>query len=228
MSDELSLQSVIRIAMTALQNSDDFSDARTTASMMLFTSYITEHPNSVLSCDDLRDLGIIISSIMTSNFIEEYPTYNGISQGEVLCAVGFYAYMEQLKQGTLMNNHYPAFVLLLHHGRKYLNNIYEQMLMKNAGLQNMSAYNPFDRFEYEDIANKVQRQTKAFEYIMLVMGRQRCDYDDCFNKWLKELTIEFGMSFQTEYKKYTGEAKKIHRYIVDDLMSDSPFNYAKR
>lgn len=127
MSDNLSLCSAIDIAMSALKISDDFSDPTSVASFMIFMSHITTHPKQVVQCNDLENLGIVTSSIMTTDFIQQYPCYNGISQGEVLSAVGFYAYMKQLKLGAFLDIHYPAFVLLLHHSRKFLINMYERM-----------------------------------------------------------------------------------------------------
>lgn len=228
MSDNMNLQGAMNIAMSAMRNSDDFTDSKSVASFMIFMSRITQHPSEVVSCNNLEDLGIIASSIMTSDFVVKFPTYYGVSQGEVLGAVGFYAYMKQLEMGIFLDAHYPAFILLLHHGRRFLNNIYKHMLMKNSNLANsFSVYNPFDRIEYEAISSKVRYQMKAFEYIILTVARNKGYYDNSFNSWFNELSVEFGPEFKQEYKKYFEEAKRLYKFVAKDLISDSPFDYAK-
>ena len=228
MSDSLNMRSAMNIAMSAMRNSDNFTDPKSVASFMIFMSHITQHPRDVVSCPNLGDLGIITSSIMTSDFVREFPAYNGVSQGEVLGAVGFYAYMKQLEMGTFLDIHYPAFILLLHHGRRYLNNIYEHMLMKESNLaKSFSVYNPFDRMEYEDISSKVRYQMKAFEYIIHIVARSKGYYDNSFDSWFDELSSEFGAEVKKVYKRYSEESKRIYRFLAKDFVSDSPFDYAK-
>ncbi|MBQ6987574.1 MAG: hypothetical protein IJN45_00315 [Alistipes sp.] len=226
MSERLDLQSAVSIAMSALQQSDDFSDSHSVASFMIFMSHITMHSKDIITCHNkmLENVGLVASSIMTTNFVREYPAYYGVSQGEVLCAVGFYTYMKQLDKGTFLDIHYPAFILLLHHGEQYLTNIYNYMLTNDPNLKTrkFSVYNPFDIIDTQEVLNKARKQIRAFEYIIHVAARQKGYYDSDFNEWYNELYEEYEVG-----EDYVKEAKKMYRFIANDLMSNSPYSYAK-
>lgn len=225
MSESLDLQSAIDIAMSAMQNSSDFSDPHTIASFMIFASYITEHPEDVLSCKDLDKLAMVASSIIASDFVKTYPNYNGISQGNVLSAVGFYAFMKQIDLGTLKKSRITAFIVLLHEGRKYLEEIVESMKLSNTGVS-ASVYNPLFMMEYNGVQNEKSAIVKGIELLM----HKHCINDGYANEytsaWMRRLQSEQGSIERLAGKNHFKNADKLFEYISKKLASASPYDFS--
>lgn len=120
----MKLNEIVDNAFIAIKNSSDFSDTESTAYFMLLIDTILSNPMDLVILPNKRKCAIVLSSIAVSDFCREFPTYNGRSTGEIICASGFYVYMNLLESGDMFDADFPAFILMLHYGRKYIGEIY--------------------------------------------------------------------------------------------------------
>ena len=98
MENLLSVASCVNSTLASIRRSHDYNDIETVARFRILISSLVDSPKELtqLSNEQLSNLGICMSCIMSSDFIEENPTYYQWSTGNVIAAVGFYAYMKQL------------------------------------------------------------------------------------------------------------------------------------
>lgn len=225
MSENLDLQSAIDIAMSAMQNSSDFSDPRSVASFMIFASHITEHPEDVLSCNDLDKLAVVASTILATDFVQKYPNYNGVSQGIVLSAVGFYAFMKQIDMGTLKKSRIAAFVVLLHEGRKYLEDIVEAMQLSSSGVS-ASVYNPLFMMDYNGVQNEKKAIVKGIELLMHIHCEKVGYADEYTSVWMRQLKSEQDSIERLAGRNHFKNADKIFEYLSKKLASSSPYDFS--
>ena len=190
METHLSVESCIESTLNCLKRSADYSDGPTIAQFMILINSIVENPKELteLSNEQLANLGICMSCIMTSNFVRNYPRYYDWKIGEVVTSVGFYAFMKQLDNSYLLHSHYPAFILLIHGGRDYFANLLQDTILINK--KKLSFYNILDRIELAGSEQKKYDIAKHFEYMLLARCKEIGYLDQNLDSWFKDILYE--------------------------------------
>ena len=190
MSTGLSLNETIDKAFLAIITSNDFSDATTTASFMILFDEIISAPKEILKLDEnkLSLLSLISSTIITSGFTKRFPTYNKYDTGEIICSVGFYTFMKQIKNDNLQDSFLPGFIVLIHDGREQIAQLIEKYMLPDNS--NTNIYNVFDIIEYKNSEYKKYSITKGIELYTHGIFRSRGLRDENINRWYLELETE--------------------------------------
>ena len=224
MSTDSTLKNAVDVAFSTLQQSSDFSDEHTVAAFMILIDAIIESPQEVLNLKDPSKLAIVLSTLVLSRFLSSYPNkYHEYSTGEVVCSVGFYAFMKQLEQGNMRNSHLPAFLLLLHEGRKYMANIVEAALLSECGAA--SPYNPLFCMKSEAVSRKKYAVVKGAELSII----SRCWVVGVSDEYLDQCRIELERAYDS-IRALIGddifkEAIKTYKYIEKKLASATPYDF---
>lgn len=185
----LSIAACVKSTLNSLKKSNNFTDRPTIAQFMILIDSLIDNPIELsrLSNQTLSDLGICMTSIMTSGFTKNHPSYYQWNTGKVVSAVGFYAFMKQLDHSFLLNSHYPAFIVLLHDGREYFADLFQNTVLNE---REISAYNPLDLLDVFDEKQKAYDITKHFEF-MLHRTCKRTGYsDESLDAWYHEIKYE--------------------------------------
>ena len=217
MENLLSVASCVNSTLASIRRSHDYNDIETVARFRILISSLVDSPKELtqLSNEQLSNLGICMSCIMSSDFIEENPTYYQWSTGNVIAAVGFYAYMKQLDNSYLLNSHFPAFIVLMHQ-----NSILQE--------KNFSVYNPFDLMNWCDTEQKKYDITKHFEYMLHVSCRKTGNSDDNLDHWRKEIEYELDTIEQRLNTRNTLEyAKSLYRALANSFSKEEIPGYCE-
>lgn len=134
----MELCEIVDKCYVAVKNSIDFSDSESTVCFMLLIDKILNNPCELQSLPNKRKCAFVLSSIAVSDFFDKFPEYNGTSTGEVVCASGFYMYMNLLESGDMFDIDFPAFIMILHYGREYIGEVYGHFFVANDHLLNVS------------------------------------------------------------------------------------------
>lgn len=223
MSIEFTLGKAVDSVFTAMRKSSNYTDEETVASFMILIECIIESPNEVLNFKDYSRLSLALSTLISSGFLYNYPNYYEYSTSDVVCSVGFYAYMKQLEEGSMLNSHLPAFAVLLHDGRRYMANIVEAALISE--IEHESPYNPFFNLDYENIHKKKYAIIKGAELSII----NRCIItkvsDETLEEWKNDIVRELDNIKTLLGKDLFKEAIKVYKYIEKKLSSDNPYVY---
>lgn len=223
MNADLTLNQAIDIAFSAMQKSSDYSDRQTVASFMILLDSITKSPNEVLTLKDSSRLALVLATLTTSGFLSSYPQYCEYSTGEVTCAVGFYAFMKQLETGEMRNAHLPAFVVLLHEGRRYMAKIVEAALLADSGAA--SPYNPFFCMDFSDVNAKKYAIVKGTELLINYRCKKTGVSDGYLDEWRNELEEEHDEIKSLIGDDFFKDAIKTYKYIGKKLASENPYDF---
>lgn len=112
------LDESVRNCFSNMKASEDFSEMSVTNSFSEVLSCIIESPTQLINYSGEEKLSLILSSILTSSFPQRYPTINGIDVRNLVFAVAYYLFMHQLETGKFYDRNWPAFILLIHIGRR--------------------------------------------------------------------------------------------------------------
>lgn len=108
------LNDALTSCLCKMKASSDFSDRETTIAIKKLLSVIIANPRLLVNFQNEEKLSLALSSIITSSFPQEYPTYKGVNVRNVVFVCGYYLYMHQLETGYFYDRNWPAFILLLH------------------------------------------------------------------------------------------------------------------
>lgn len=223
MSTDFTLNKAVDTAFSALQKSSDYSDQQTVASFMVLIDAIIESPQKVLNLKDPSRLALVLATLVSSGFLSSYPKYYEYSTGEVVCSVGFYSFMKKLEQGEMRNAHLPAFVVLLHEGRRYMVSIAEAALLSNSG--SASPYNPFFCMDCVDVSRKKYAVIKGAELSINYRCKQTGVSDEYLDQWRNELERESDSIKALIGNDFFKDAIKIYKYLEKKLASASPYDF---
>lgn len=221
MDEKLSLSMAVDMALDAVHNSSDCSDNRTVAMFMMLGDAIVNGSHEILDMDDTSKLALAAGSVIASSFCDRYPKYKDYEMGLVIGATGFYAFKKLIKKGMLPKMYYPAFVVLLHYGRRHLAELVEcAMLWKQSG---NSPYDPFFRMEYDSMEEKKVPIVIAME-LAYINHCKRIGQSDGLDSLERE--ARFNM---THISQYAGDIStyedKLYNYIERNLKSSEPFEF---
>ena len=223
MEQDRSLAEYIEDVFSVVRQNSNLQDVKTVAHFMILIDKIIESHQEItkLNYSGQSKLALISSVLITSGFTNSHPQYYNYSTGEVVSAIGFYAFMQQLESGEFRNSHFPAFIVLLHDGRKYLAEILEACILSNG-----SPYNPLFMSEYNYIESKKTAIIKRFELMIHSYCKKIGIADEHLNHWENELindykTQEVAGDVAAEY------SKKLYKYIESKLKTDTPFDFSR-
>lgn len=214
MEDRLSIASYINSTIASIRKSHDYNDCGVVAQFMILGDTLVDNPKElvVLSNQQLANLALCMSYVISSDFVENYPSYNQWSTGKIFAAVGFYAYMKQLDNAYLLNSHYPAFITLMHEGREYIADLFQSSILQK---KNFSPYNPLDLMDFHNTEQKKYDITKHFEYMLHVTCRKAGCSDDNLDVWHNEIGYELDAIEQRLHTRNTLEyAKSMYRDLT--------------
>lgn len=108
------LNEAVNLCICKMKASSDFSDCETIAAIKNLLSVIISNPVQLINCTCEEKLSLALSSVMTSQFPEDYPVYEGMNVRNVVFVCAYYLHMHQLEEGTFYDRNWPAFILLFH------------------------------------------------------------------------------------------------------------------
>lgn len=219
MENNLSLTKQIAHTCKSLSEERDCNATSNIVSFMILGAALIENPKEIadLPNEQLSKLGICISCLMSSDFVKIRPRYNEWSTGHVFAAVGFYAYMKQLDNSYMLKSHYPAFILLMHEGRKFIADMFQEIIL---GDKNYSPYNPLDLLDFHDSTIKKYDVAKHFEYMLHVTCANAGFSDNFLRVWHDELKEEIDeLQCRLNTSNSFGYAKSLYVKLAEDFSS---------
>lgn len=227
MENKLSISDCINSTYEQLNRNSDFSDDRTTSQFMILLDSLIHNPKelSFLSNQDLSNLGVCMSSIMSSGFTQRHPIYKIWDIGKVIGAIGFYAFMKQLDNSYLRNSHFPAFIVLIKTGREYIADLFQYSILLSASF---NRNNPFDRIDFYDSEQKKHDIIKHFEYTLHTACIQNGYSDETLTAWYNEIEDEIDLIEQRLQTKSTIQfAKSMYHSFVECFSKGEMPKYCK-
>lgn len=113
----MDINEVLNSCLSNMKASVDFTDHATVSSFKELLSCVIDNPAKLNNFANEEKLSIALSSILSSQFPEDYPTYKDIDVRNLVFAVSYYLYMHQLETGMFYDRNWPAFITLIHYGR---------------------------------------------------------------------------------------------------------------
>ena len=217
MENKVSLAKLIAETCNSLSQNRDCNATSNVLSFMMLGDALIKKTEEIteLSNDQLSNLAICISCLMTSDFVQMHPRFNIWSTGHVFAAVGFYAYMKQLDNSHLYKSHCPGFILLMHEGRKFIADLFQEIIL---GDKELSPYNPFDLLNFHDSAIKKYDVAKHFEYMLHVICANTGCADEFMNVWHDELKEEIdGIQQRLQTNNSLEYAKSLYKQLDADI-----------
>lgn len=201
MDTQKEIPAFINSTLRTMAVSEDYCDKKTTTQFLILMALCKDRPEELvrLTNEELKGLSNCMAAILASDCICKNPSYYGCSTGEIACVVGFYAFMKQIENRTVPA--YPAFVVLLHNGRRFLSEIFKNVLVD----ANFSPYNPFDVMDSNRNRNKAEAIVKGLELAILIIITNMGFEDQDMLRWKNDLIAEnetIKQQIGTDYIKY--------------------------
>lgn len=114
----MTINEALSTCLSCMKASEDFSDNATISAIKDLLSCIIEAPSNLINNPNEERLAVVLSGILPSQFPEDYPTFKNINVRNLVFATTFYLFMHQLETGDFYDRDWPAFITLLHIGRK--------------------------------------------------------------------------------------------------------------
>ncbi len=118
----MKLNEALNTCLRNMKASEDFNDDATISSMQELLCCIIDDPTQVITYPDEERLSIALASIMTSQYPNDYGYCKDVNIKNLVFACGYYLFMHQLDKGTFYDRNWPAFLTLIHVGRRVLAN----------------------------------------------------------------------------------------------------------
>lgn len=221
----MELVSCIDSTFTAIRKSCNCNDLSTVSQFMILGDALVSNPKelTILSNQQLANLALCASCIISGDFVETHPVYYQWSTGKVFAAVGFYAYMKQLDNSYLLNSHYPAFIVLMHEGRDYIADLFQGSILQKT---NFSPYNPLDLLDLHDTEQEKYDITKHFEYMLHVTCRRAGCSDNDLNAWCNCIEYELDAIERRLHTRNTLQhAKSMYQDLTANFSKDNMPEY---
>lgn len=226
--EKVSINSCIENTIDSIKRSYDYSDLDTTAQFMVLIDSVISNPKELttLSNRELADLGICMSCIMTSGFVDKYPNYNEWSTGKIVGTVGLYAFIKQLNNSYLLCSHYPSFVVLMHDGREYISDLLQDAILFK---RQINMYNIFDVSDFYDTEQKKYDIVKCFEYALHLMCRKTGNSDENLDVWCNEIECELNaIERRVHVQDSIEHVKSLYKNITSNFVDDKMPKYCMR
>lgn len=123
----MNLYETLNDCVSNMKASVDFSDYATNQSMSDLLSCIIDNPSQIINSPYEETLSLALSSIMCCSFPANNPVIKNIKVRYLVFACGYYLFMHQLETGRFYDKNWPAFIYLLHFGRKELSEFVVEM-----------------------------------------------------------------------------------------------------
>lgn len=189
----MNINEVLNTCLSNMKASENFNDFETVRSIKDLLSCLIEDPANIINFANEEKLSIALTSILTSQFPTDIPTYKDINVRKLVFSISFYLYMHQLETGMFYDRNWPAFITLLHYGR----NEFAEFIVET---------NPFAPERINQITGRsinTQRAldaAKGFELNMMLAAKSKGAWISEMSEWFEEL-----------------------RYEMDDLLANDPF-----
>lgn len=178
------LNKTLNLCLSKMKASSDFNDRETVSAIKDLLSVIISHPAQLVNCTCEENLSLVLSSVMTSPFPQNYTTYEGMNVRNVVFVCAYYLYMHQLEIGYFYDRNWPAFILLLH-------------LSHNEFAKFSLEMNPFAPERIQKImGNKIDytrliNVAKGVELNMMLVARKTGYLTEDILPWFEELYEEY-------------------------------------
>lgn len=205
------LDESVRTCLSNMKTSEDFSEMSVTNSFSEVLSCIIESPAQLINYSGEEKLSLILSSILTSPFPQRYPTINGIDVRNLVFAAAYYLFMHQLETGNFYDRNWPAFILLIHIGRREF--------AKFSGEMNPFASERIHKIMGEPIDySRFLNSAKGVELNMMLRAKRTGNFTVEMESWFNELCSE-GESLLNS-NPFKTVAIPLYRFIETYLKAD--------
>ena len=219
MEETIDVNSAIDIAIAAIRRGSNYTDVETVSSFIILLDAIIESPNEIFSLNNPLKLSIVLTTLVTSGFPEKHPYYYNYNTGKIACAVGFYCFMKQMK-ATLPAPNLPTIIVLLHDGRHYMADLFEESMNSNV----RSPYNIFDILDSYEASSKKYAIVKGLEFLMHKTYNEYGLYDETLTEWKSDLNSEIDrIKNVAETENFFDYAKMLYEYLDKKFKSKEPF-----
>ena len=176
----MDIYEVLNACISNMRASEDLNDVATVSSIKDLLSCIIENPAILINCVNEEKLSIAISSIISCQFPNDYPTYKGINVRNLVFVTSYYLYMHQLETGMFYDRSWPAFITFLHYGR----NEFAKFIVDT---------NPFAPERINKIMGRpVDNQrslnaAKGLELNLMLVAKEKGSWMEDLSQWYEEL-----------------------------------------
>lgn len=189
----MNMYEILNSCLSNMKASEDFNDYATVNSFKDLLSCIIESPAKLINFSDKEKLSTVLSSILVSQFPDNYPIYKDVDVRNLVFAISFFLYMHQLETGMFYDRNWPAFISLLHYGRKEFAKFIVEM-------------NPFVPEKLNEITGcsidnqRALNAAKGFELSLMITAKNK-------GFWMAELTDWYNELYEDK----------------DELLAKNPF-----
>lgn len=208
---EQAIMNINEAVNTCIQNmkaSADFNDDATVNSIKHLLQCVIDNPAKLIGFVDEEKASIALSSILTSQFPSDHPTFKDINVRNLVFATSFYLYMHQLETGVFYDRNWPAFITLIHYGRsefaKFIvdtNPFAPERIKKITGM-------PVDMQRSIDAA-------KGLELNLMITAKRKGIWMEEMSGWYEELSDD--MDELLEKDPFRKEAVPLYQIITNYL-----------
>lgn len=108
------LSDTLDFCIQKMRESSDFNDYESVSAIKHLMSDIIFNPVQLVNYPNEEKLSLVFSSVITSQFPQNCPIYEGFNVRNVIFVCAYYLYMHQLETGYFYDRNWPAFIILLH------------------------------------------------------------------------------------------------------------------
>lgn len=204
----MNMNEILNSCLSNMKASEDFNDYATVSSFKDLLSCIIENPARLINFSDKEKLSIVLSSILVSQFPVNYSTYKDINVRNLVFAISFFLYMNQLETDMFYDRNWPAFINLLHYGR----NEFAKFIVET---------NPFAPEKLNKITGcftdnqRALNAAKGFELNLMLTAKDK-------GFWMAELTDWYNELYEDKYEllannPFKDEAIPLYQVITNYL-----------
>lgn len=200
----MNINEVLDTCLSNMKASVDFNDYATVSSIKDLLECIIDNPAILVNYTNEEKLSIALSSILTCRFPVDFPSYNGFDVRNLVFASSFYLFMHQLERRMFYDRNWPAFITLIHYGRKE----FAKFIIDT---------NPFapERLEETIDYRRSLNAAKGFELNMMLAAKKKKVWMEEITDWYDELCDDD--EDLLAYDSFRNEALPLYRTIANYL-----------
>ncbi len=213
------LNEIVNLCLVRIKVSSDFNDGETINAFKQLLSAIIAKPRQLVDCFYEENLSLVLSSIMTSPFPQNYPIYEGMNVRNTVFACAYYLYMHQLETGYFYDRNWPAFLLIMH--------------LCHYEFAKCSIYmNPFAPERVQEILGKEIDYTrlinaaKGVELNMMLTARKKGFLTEEIQPWFEELYKDYD-NLLANCDPFTDTAIPLYR-CIGNYLKENDLTFVQR
>ena len=204
----MNINDALNSCLSNMKTSVGFNNPATVNSIKDLLGCVIDSPAKLINFEYEEKLSIALSSILTSQFPSDYPTYKDFNVRNLVFATSYYLYMHQLETGMFYDRIWPAFITLLHYGRNEFANFIVET--------NPFAPEKINKITGRPIDNKRSlNAAKGLELNLMVTAKNKGFWIDELSQWYEELCDD--MYELLESDPFRKEAIPLYQVITNNL-----------